>query len=224
MFLAGSLNQIWSLIHSQQIIMLLPLHKIVLPANVGVYYNVMMQIAAFDVVEMDNYYNRMTGQSTAALSFNFQLIGYDSMWLINNLGTLGLIFSFFPLIYLIPALLAPFSALRHLRKTREKLMRTFYWSSPIRLLLESYILIVICSLINARWLKWKSNWDKLNTCLTFFFVIAALIVPFVVSKWLKKYRHMLDKKDFKSRFGSMYADMRTDTKNNGLTKYLTYYF
>ena len=103
-------------------------------------------------------------------------------------------------------------------------MRAVYWSSPIRLLLESYILIVICSLINVRWLHWESNWDILNTCLTFLFIIATVIVPFAVSKFLTKYRHMLDKKDFKQRFGSLYAAMRTDTKQNGLTRYLTYYF
>ena len=85
--------------------MLLPLHKIRLPANVGLYYTVMMQVAAFDYLEMDEYYNQITGLSTQPLSYNFQMTGYDSLWMINNFGTLGLVFFFFPIIYVMPFLL-----------------------------------------------------------------------------------------------------------------------
>ena len=56
LLLAGSLNHIWALIRSQQIIVLLPLYRICLPANAGIYFKVIMQIAAFDIVEMDEHY------------------------------------------------------------------------------------------------------------------------------------------------------------------------
>ncbi len=40
--LAGSLNQLWALINSQQIIVLFPLYRVNMPANAGIYYHVLM--------------------------------------------------------------------------------------------------------------------------------------------------------------------------------------
>ena len=40
--LAGSLHQLWTLIRSQQIIVLIPLQRISMPANAGIFYNLLM--------------------------------------------------------------------------------------------------------------------------------------------------------------------------------------
>ena len=40
--MAGSLHQLWTLIESQQIIVLFPLYDISMPANTGMYFNVLM--------------------------------------------------------------------------------------------------------------------------------------------------------------------------------------
>lgn len=55
--LAGSLNQLWSLIRSQQLIILLPLFNVILPANAGMVFNMLMQIAAFDPYETGDMLN-----------------------------------------------------------------------------------------------------------------------------------------------------------------------
>ena len=66
-----------------------------------------MMIAAFEVMEMNEYYVATTGEYTPALSTNFQLIGFDSKWYINNLGTLGILMVSMLLIYLARPVLLP---------------------------------------------------------------------------------------------------------------------
>jgi len=58
-FLAASLNQLWSMINSQQIMVLFPLFKINLPANTAVMFNMLMTIAAFDIVPTDAFYEKI---------------------------------------------------------------------------------------------------------------------------------------------------------------------
>ena len=59
-----------------------------------------MMIAAFEVMEMNEHYVATTGEYTPALSTYFQLIGFDSKWYINNLGTLDILMVSMLLIYL----------------------------------------------------------------------------------------------------------------------------
>lgn len=48
LFLGGALNQLWSMISMQQIMVLTPLFEIQMPANAGLYFSFIMQIASFD--------------------------------------------------------------------------------------------------------------------------------------------------------------------------------
>ena len=41
------------MINTQQIIVLIPLFKISLPANIAVIFNILMSIAAFDIIPTD---------------------------------------------------------------------------------------------------------------------------------------------------------------------------
>ena len=47
------MQQLWSMINTQQIIVLIPLFKISLPANIAVIFNILMSIAAFDIIPTD---------------------------------------------------------------------------------------------------------------------------------------------------------------------------
>ena len=55
--LSASLNSLWSMINAQQLIIIMPLFDAHMPANVGIFFKQIMQVAAFDVIETEEYIN-----------------------------------------------------------------------------------------------------------------------------------------------------------------------
>jgi hypothetical protein len=51
------------MINTQQIILMMPLFYISLPANAAVFFNFIMQIASFDIIPTDLFYNDVLGWS-----------------------------------------------------------------------------------------------------------------------------------------------------------------
>ncbi len=46
--ISASLNQLWAMINTQQLMVMMPLFKIEMPANAGIFFKHVMEIAAFD--------------------------------------------------------------------------------------------------------------------------------------------------------------------------------
>ena len=131
-----------------------------MPANAGIYYNVLMQVAAFEFFDTDDFYFKLLlGRESDAISNNFSVIGFDSAWFINNMGSLGVLIVLSPLIYLMSPLTECCAARSSLIKARRRLQRMLFWSFPIRSITEAFIIIAICSLINYRIVNFKTTWD-----------------------------------------------------------------
>ena len=91
-----------------------------MPANAGIYYNVLMQVAAFEFFDTDDWYFKLLlGRTSDAISSNFSVIGFDSGWFINNMGSLGLLMVLSPLIYLMSPMTECCRARTSLIKTRR---------------------------------------------------------------------------------------------------------
>ena len=120
-----------------------------MPANAGIYFNLLMQVAAFEFLQTEEFYfDMLDGAETKALSHNFEVIGFDSIWFMNNMGFMGICLLLFPVMYLIRPILSCCEGNRRVSKIRSYLHVNLYWSMPLRFLIESYIIIVLCSLIN----------------------------------------------------------------------------
>ena len=137
---------------------------------------------------MNEKYVSLTGESSPALSNNFLLIGFDSMWFINNLSTLGIILISIPLVYLIRPLLIPFKKRQLAFKILRFLKNNLYWSFPYRIIHESYLIILICTMINTRWLYFETIWNSINSLLTTLSFIFAFAIPLAAGYLLHKYK------------------------------------
>ena len=76
-----------------------------MPANAGIFFHVLMQIAAFEFYDTDDVYRDLIGKETEPLSPNFGVSGLQSMWFIPNLGTMGIFAAGIPFIYPLLSLL-----------------------------------------------------------------------------------------------------------------------
>jgi len=57
LFITFSLQQLWSAINTQQIIVLFPLCTILLPGNAAYFFSFIMIIASFDIWPVEEYYD-----------------------------------------------------------------------------------------------------------------------------------------------------------------------
>jgi hypothetical protein len=57
LFLRASLNHLWSMINTQQIILMMPLFNLAIPANAALFFGYLKQIASFDIIPTDIFYN-----------------------------------------------------------------------------------------------------------------------------------------------------------------------
>jgi hypothetical protein len=58
LLLSASLQQLWSMINTQQIIVLISLFKIDMPANCQLFYGFIMQLASFDIFPTEDFYDK----------------------------------------------------------------------------------------------------------------------------------------------------------------------
>ena len=147
--LFGSANGLWSAIESQQLVVLLPLLDISIPPNAGIFYQALMQVCAFDPFPAEDFlHETLRVQPTAAYGMNFEMIGYESMWFIINIGSLAFLILSLPFLYLVVPVMSPCAKIKNFKTFRNWLRRNLFYSAPIRLARESYLILLIPALIN----------------------------------------------------------------------------
>ena len=133
----------------------MPLFKTNIPANAGVFFKQIMQIAAFEIIEISEPLNKILDlQPTEPINENFEAVGFESIYLLNNMGTLAIAY----LIWAVAAIITLFLKLfmdtsKKIKKAYHKLRKKLFFNSLISLFLESYSLISVCCLINMSFIS-----------------------------------------------------------------------
>ena len=185
--IAGALQYIWLKVNSQQIVIMMPLFAITMPANAKVIFAVLLQIAAFDMIPVERMYDDMVQElanlSTDTLDYlqiRMESLGFDSVWILPNLGSLLLFLGLYPLMIAIYAILTGLTNSCAPRlKNQQKKMRAFvFWSWPIGFLKDNYIVIAISALYNMRYASWSIYEARINSATSLSFIIFLLWYPF----------------------------------------------
>jgi hypothetical protein len=92
----------WTMVNTQQIIVMLPLFRVTLPVNAGIFFGFVMQLAAFNLLPTDLFYNTYFGEmkqaETGPINDNFKADGFGSHYFIYNMGTLMVVILSMPLL------------------------------------------------------------------------------------------------------------------------------
>ena len=63
-----------------------------MPANTGTFFGKLMSIVAFDIYEVDGYFDYyLSMQPSEPINEKFETIGLESIYFMNNLGTFTLV-------------------------------------------------------------------------------------------------------------------------------------
>ena len=80
-----------------------------------------MQIAAFETIPTEEIYEKWTDVVGQPINDNFEAIGFEHHLLLDNFGTLGVIFACFPFLYAVYFCISPCKGIYCCRKTAKKL-------------------------------------------------------------------------------------------------------
>jgi hypothetical protein len=72
-----------------------------MPANAQMFFNQINKIASFDIIDLDPFINKVLNlNETEPFNANFRAIGFNSMFFLNNMGSLliGFVFYFIGII------------------------------------------------------------------------------------------------------------------------------
>ena len=206
------------MIDTQQIIILLPLFKIELPANAAAFFAQLMTIAAFAIIPTDPIFGFMFDAPPAnlplPLSDNFMLVGFATTYITNNLGTLFFSLMYFPImafVYLIIKRIPSLWVMKH----RISLGRNLFWSNTFNTYSDQYTIIATCALVQLAYLDWSTNYGtQFCSFLGCLYTGISVALPFVMALICWKNFPLIKSgnKEFKQRFYSMWKGLNTEDR------------
>jgi hypothetical protein len=137
--LSASLQQLWSMINTQQIIVLMPLFSSQMPANAQIFYGFIMNLASFNILPMDAFYEKYLPAPSwdKPLDDMFNNLGFQSTFFLNNMGSMVLGLAMVPLLSFVLLVLKPLSKYSHRISTlKSKIHSALFWSQQITLMNE----------------------------------------------------------------------------------------
>jgi len=103
LFMSASLNYMLSMLNVYQIILMMPLFMISIPGNTQFVFGFFQQIAAFDILPMDEIYEGFGFTKTDPVDDNLDALGYGTTLLLYNVGSLILPIISYPVMLIIYA-------------------------------------------------------------------------------------------------------------------------
>ena len=197
--------------------MLIPLFKISLPSNIAVVFSVLMHIASFDIFPTEWLFDKIFKdlEHTNPLTVNFEAVGFESLWLIYNLGSITIIILGLPFLMLFVLILSALGKYFHKAEAASHyLKRKLFWNAFIRLITESYTMLIIGCMINSKHIKWYNLSAGINSLLVYLIFIVLISYPIFIVYYLNKYFNQLNTAQFKSQFGEAYQGLALDKRDN----------
>ena len=125
------------------------------------------------------------------------------MYCIINLGSLLILIVIFPILVVFELILRSMSC-ECATLVNTKLKKLLYWNPTITTLKESYLIALMCALINLRAFTIENSWEIVSICLTLLIILMAVVIPslLVVATW--RNFHQLNESIILDTFGSVY--------------------
>ena len=136
--------------------------KFTMPANTGDFFKYLTSIAAFDILETSAYLTRLLSLPPRdPVDENFEALGIESVYFLNNLGTFIFVLAFKVLLCIVWIVLYPLQACsKPLRKRRKKLGNSIFWNSWITVINESVLLVVLFASIALKYNFEFGKWGQ----------------------------------------------------------------
>ena len=161
-----------------------PLINLQFPANAGLVYTVMISVGTFDFLPTDDFYPYLFPElpEDNPLNLKFDDMDIGSSYLVMNMGTMLLIFTFYIILYLIyPCANFLKNDLKCAEKIHTKIHPMLFWNHTILFLQEGFLDILIAASINLKYFGGGSHaWQTwslfITNCLSIFMVVCCILL------------------------------------------------
>ena len=150
------------------------------------------------------------------ININFEAVGFESMYVLINLGSMLILFILFPTLALIE-ILARVIPNENSKKLSEYLRKKLYWNSSIRLFKESYAIALMCALINMKAFTLVTLGEVFSVILSVLIIFLAIVVPIVLTVKIHTNFSQLTHKRILGIFGASYDHMKLEECNESGT-------
>ena len=150
------------------------------------------------------------------ININFEAVGFESMYVLINLGSMLILFILFPTLALIE-ILARVIPNENSKKLSEYLRKKLYWNSSIRLFKESYAIALMCALINMKAFTLVTLGEVFSVILSVLIIFLAIVVPIVLTVKIHTNFSQLTHKRILGTFGASYDHMKLQEFNESGT-------
>jgi len=207
----ASMNEVWSMINSLQLVVYTPLVPLNFPGNAVAVFQQVINIATFDVIPKDDWYP-VWFSLPIDKPFNerFGMLGLGSHFWIMNMGTLFLAFFVLKVQMMLYAMTVLYLGLKDVifcRKIKKFLKDDLFWNSVIRFTYASYIELVFAFALNTYEFQWVSWGCYYSNIIFFFFVPVAVLAPYAFMYMLYRNYDVLQYRETKEMTGTAYEDI-----------------
>ncbi len=106
-------------------------------------------------------------------------MGYNSLYVIINLGTLFFVILAPYLLWLLVFTIVSYCAPKY-KKFEQKFTDTVFFNKAFAFFSETYLLIAMCASLNMHYLLWNTWGNILNSTTAILFLAAVIVFPLVV--------------------------------------------
>eukprot|EP00347_Sterkiella_histriomuscorum_P020819 403336344 len=220
-FLAVSLKHLWGAMNAFQIISHLPLVN--LPANTVEFFQVVLEISAFQIYPTDfiSTFFGISEDDLSPFSMYFEGVGYDSMNVLINLGTLMItiyITAIYYILYFMLNMILPrilFDKTAQSNKFLNLLSKFQNWSKQkliyacvLALLIEAYFEIGLTSMLNL----YDLRYDIASSLHSVILLSVIICFPFISGYFLYYNHEKLKRESFAAKYQTLYEGLRIDSQ------------
>ena len=212
--LSGSLNDIWSAINAQQLIILMPLCDVSLPANVLDFFGKIFEIAAFDIYPNlgENINWLLNLEPTEPMTKGFEELGFESVYILNNMGTMTIFFIGYPALILLQKVLQRCKgSSKRAARVNQFLKKSLYYSSLVNGIYEGFSVIAVGVLIGLYHIRFDSYGTSLQSGACILFAIVLTGVPCLIIWHAERHFTRLSDEGMLQFYGSLFSELRLES-------------
>ena len=234
LIIGGSMQQLWGMIRSLQMIALSALVNVGYPINLFIFLQICILFANMDILSSEERYEKyLKFIETDPMNDAFAFFGIGDKNFINNSGSyltiqVGLII-YYIFLFLVNRLAVCFATNHYARKIGIRVYENNYFKALgiIKLYMESYFDIVFCSFINLTALWGCNNYTEFRvyfstpsdfacSVITIFYTLVMPVFPVYGAIMIYYNRDRLEKKKVQEHLGVYLEGVRLDQMNSAL--------
>lgn len=188
---------------------MLPLCKVVLPINAAKFFKSISEIAAFEVYDMnDAYHGMLSIPPTDPFSDNFEELGFESKYILNNMGVMVFFYLLYPVFLIIYSIMFRYCRTSNRCKKFQKSYREqIYWKAIIIVVYESYAIVAMSCFIGLPILDFSTAGLAVQSISCLFFTVFMLVMPVFLIKYSVKNFPKLSNYKTSRKIGALYEDL-----------------